>query len=283
MQRAVPLVLVLTLLLGATGCRNDPPGVDAAAAMAAAGSDQGLEDMIGRVAGEGVTAEAARTLAIAAVRRAPVVAARADTDPNTVREFVAALTDADPATIGPLTAAVVEGLAIALHRRLVAFNRTDSELSGPFTILLALERPSAELERFAGAVHAGADADEDDRQGALVAALEIAGPPRDGSLFSAIDDATLAGLGTVAPPAGSVIDQRLGNLRRKILASLLYADPSIRERANPRADARPDLTFEEFMEQAGTLVLRRLDSDFSRKGSPAFTLARLTTGSPGRD
>lgn len=72
MRRALRLQLVAVLLLGAVACRDGRPRVNAIAATEAVGSDEGFDRMVALAADEGVSAEAARILAVAAVRRAPV-------------------------------------------------------------------------------------------------------------------------------------------------------------------------------------------------------------------
>lgn len=276
------MVLVVMLVLGAIGCRADRPGVDAAAARDAAGSDQALDRMVGRAAEQGVTAEAARVLAVAAVRRAPVLAARANTEPHAVRDFVAALTDADPATAGPLAAAVVEGLGLALHQRMTAYAAViGGQNRAGVTVIDALEAPSADLERLADAVREGAD-DEEAVWSALIATLAATSTPQGGSLLGAVEDDRLVVLATAGAPVGVPTGPRdlarqIEPTLRKVVASLLYAEPTFRGSLR----LPPDPTLEQFAAlPVLDVVFGLLTSAEGLTATPALTLARLVLGSP---
>lgn len=270
--------MVVTLLLTGAGCQPDRPDVGAAAAGEAAESDQVLDRVIGEVADRGVTAEAARILAAAGVRRAPVLAARAKAEPDTVREFVAALTDADPTTLGPLTAAVVAGLGLALHESLIGYSRLDLDVKGVGGVLLGLERGSSGLKPLADAVREAAE-DEDAVWAALLAALAAAGPPERGAVFSGADDASLLALGAGAAAGSEEAPDRPRDLVRqiqpslqKVLASLFSADPAIRAALAP-ALAPDDQDLVAQADVAFALdILTRADG---LRSTPAATLARL--------
>lgn len=280
---AIGLTLIAALVLGG-GCTDEQPGVDVGLAQTAAESDQSFDDILTLAADDGVTAEAARLLALTAVRRAPVLTRRAETEPEVVGGFVAALVDADPDTVGPLTAAVVEALGLALHDSLADYSSFDFDTDAPGIIpplAEILSSPSRDQRPLADAVRESA-ADDDAVWAALLATLDAAGTPRDGSLLADVDDDTLAALGTTDRPATAPgdLDQvgpELGAPLRAALAPLLHTEAPIRAAVD--LDGPPDLTLDEFVERpavAGLLDTLTDPGGTSRdRNTPAAVLARL--------
>lgn len=278
------IAAVGVLGVAATACSgNDAEAVDAATARSAIATEDGFAEIVISVSTDGATPEAARILAVAAVRRAPLFAELADRGPDIVPDFVAALVDADAATTGPLVASVVEGLGISLQERLTSYSRLDFDTDAPGVIPplpVILTIPAGDLNPLALAVATGTKGAEA-APGALLAALarltEAAeATPEDGALLADLDDEVLLTLGADTASGGP---DAVGEALRAALVAFIVADPAVLAAVDP--DAPPGIGSEALAERPVVSALLDAVTDpltpVRGRVSPAGTLALLLT------